>query len=150
MGALGVVETLRIGERVEDLGVGAPAAALLQTRVVVDADPGQSMVVEPGVFRTDFLDASSVQFPANRIDAYDDTPAHGTLAWADEANHTQLGDPVEGAAFVYRVASGEKLPLHLLVGRDAYERREVITERIARETGPFREAPIATARTDGD
>lgn len=110
----------------------------------------QSMVVEPGVFRTDFLDASSVQLPENRISDYDGTPAHLTLDWVGEANHTQLGDPVKGAAFIYQVASGETLPLHLPVGRDSYERREVIVERIARETTPLREASSATAHTDGN
>jgi NAD(P)-dependent dehydrogenase (short-subunit alcohol dehydrogenase family) len=108
----------------------------------------QSMVVEPGVFRTDFLDARSIQLPENRIAAYDGTPAHLTLDWAGEANHTQLGDPAKGAAFIYRVVSGAKLPLHLPVGRDAYERREVITERILTETAPLRDLSAATAHTD--
>ncbi|AUS79719.1 short-chain dehydrogenase/reductase [Actinoalloteichus sp. AHMU CJ021] len=108
----------------------------------------QSMVVEPGVFRTDFLDASSVQLPGSRIADYDDTPAHVTLDWAEEANHKQLGDPVKGAAFIYRVASGDKLPLHLPVGQDALDRRSAMTERIERETAPWREASAATAHTD--
>ncbi|WP_026065990.1 SDR family oxidoreductase [Actinoalloteichus spitiensis] len=108
----------------------------------------QSMVVEPGVFRTDFLDASSVQLPGSRITDYDDTPAHVTLDWAEEANHKQLGDPVKGAAFIYRVASGDKLPLHLPVGQDALDRRCAMTERIERETAPWREASAATAHTD--
>lgn len=108
----------------------------------------QSMVVEPGVFRTDFLDRSSVQLPADRIAEYDGTPAHATLDWVDEANHTQLGDPVKGAAFIYRVASGARLPLHLPVGRDALDRRAVLTERIEREIAPLREASAATAHTE--
>lgn len=105
----------------------------------------QSMVVEPGVFRTDLLDASSVQTAHQRIADYDGTPAHDTLDWAGEANHTQPGDPAKGAAFIYRVAAGARLPLHLLVGQDALERRAVISERIDRETSPLREASAATA-----
>jgi NAD(P)-dependent dehydrogenase (short-subunit alcohol dehydrogenase family) len=108
----------------------------------------QSMVVEPGVFRTDFLDASSVQLPESRIAEYDGTPAHATLDWADEANHTQLGDSVKGAAFIYQVTSGEQLPLHLSVGQDALDRRVVMTERIEREIAPLREASAATAHTE--
>ncbi|GGL10698.1 SDR family oxidoreductase [Nocardia jinanensis] len=109
----------------------------------------QSMVVEPGVFRTDFLDASSVQLPGVRIAEYDGTPAHVTLDWVDEANHTQLGDPVKAAAFIYRVASGAQLPLRLPVGQDALDRRVVMTERIEREIAPLREASAATAHTGG-
>ncbi|MFB7310897.1 Atu4866 domain-containing protein [Streptomyces sp. NPDC056192] len=33
-----------------------------------------------------------------------------TLAWIDQANHAQLGDPVKGAALIVEVASTEKLP----------------------------------------
>ncbi|MGV9803308.1 SDR family oxidoreductase [Mycobacterium sp. NPDC003449] len=105
----------------------------------------QSMVVEPGVFRTDFLDESSVQLPARRMADYDGTPAHATLDWVKETNHLQLGDPVKGAALIYRVASGERLPLHLAVGQDALDRRVVMTERIDREMVPWRAASAATA-----
>lgn len=108
----------------------------------------QSMVVEPGVFRTDFLDASSLQLPANRVDVYDGTPAHATLEWAGENNHVQPGDPVKGARLIHRVASQSALPLHLPVGRDAIERREVMTERIAREAAPWIEDSAATAYTE--
>ncbi len=110
----------------------------------------QSMVVEPGVFRTDFLDPSSVQLPDGRLAAYDGTPAHVTLDWAGEANHTQLGDPVKGAAFIYEVAAGEKLPLHLPVGQDSLDRRIVMSERIDREIASLREASAATAHDDSE
>ncbi|OXM75046.1 MULTISPECIES: SDR family NAD(P)-dependent oxidoreductase [Amycolatopsis] len=108
----------------------------------------QSMVVEPGVFRTDFLDASSLSLPDNRIAAYDGTPAHTTLDWVGEANHTQLGDPVQGAALICEVTGQEKLPTHLLVGRDALDRWQVKVDRIAEDTEPWREKSIATAHRD--
>lgn len=108
----------------------------------------QSMVVEPGVFRTDFLDPSSLQLPANLLADYDGTPAHATLQWADDANHAQAGDPVKGGAFIHRVAAAERLPLHLPVGQDAIDRRAVMTERLQRELEPFRAASAATAADD--
>ena len=61
----------------------------------------QPVVVEPGVSRTDFLDGSSLSLPADRIGDYDGTPAHTTLDWSADANHTRLGDPVEGAALIH-------------------------------------------------
>jgi NAD(P)-dependent dehydrogenase (short-subunit alcohol dehydrogenase family) len=63
----------------------------------------QSMLVEPGVFRTDFLDESSLSVPAHRLTDYDGTPAHDTLDWVGEANHAQLGDPVKGAGLIYHL-----------------------------------------------
>lgn len=105
----------------------------------------QSMVVEPGEFRTDFLDSSSLQLPDDRIPEYDGTPAHTTLDWAGESNHAQMGDPVKGAALIYRVASEDRLPLHLPVGQDAIEHREAITARLENELAPWRDASAATA-----
>lgn len=124
-------------------GIGEALAAELEPFGI------HSVVVEPGVFRTDFLDSSSVQLPDDRIAAYDDTPAHATLDWAAKANHTQHGDPVKAAALIYQVASGERLPLRLPVGQDALDRRDVMNQRIEHEIAPLREASAATAHTDG-
>lgn len=108
----------------------------------------QSMVVEPGVFRTDFLDSTSLSVAAHRIPAYDGTPAHVTLDWIDEANHAQLGDPVKGAALIVEVTSAEKLPTHLYLGRDTLERLEVKIGRIRDDVEPWREKSLATAHDD--
>ncbi|MFJ2239350.1 SDR family NAD(P)-dependent oxidoreductase [Streptomyces sp. NPDC087859] len=108
----------------------------------------QSMVVEPGVFRTDFLDSSSLSVAAHRIAEYDGTPAHVTLDWIDQANHAQLGDPVKGAALIVEVASAEKLPTHLYLGRDTIERLEVKIQQIRDDLEPWSEKSAATAHDD--
>jgi NAD(P)-dependent dehydrogenase (short-subunit alcohol dehydrogenase family) len=108
----------------------------------------QSMVVEPGVFRTDFLDASSLSVAGNRISDYDDTPAHVTLDWIDRANHAQLGDPVKGAALIVEVAATDKLPTHLYLGRDTLERLDVKYQQVQDDLAPWREKSAATAHDD--
>jgi len=108
----------------------------------------QSMVVEPGVFRTDFLDGSSLSTAAQRIPAYDGTPAHVTLEWSDTANHTQLGDPVKGAALIYEVTCGDKLPGHLALGRDAIERQLVKIASIQDDLAAWKDKSSATACDD--
>ncbi|MCR3728483.1 NAD(P)-dependent dehydrogenase (short-subunit alcohol dehydrogenase family) [Streptomyces umbrinus] len=108
----------------------------------------QSVVVEPGVFRTDFLDSSSLSVAANRITDYDDTPAHVTLDWIDRANHAQLGDPVKGAALIVEVASAEKLPTHLYLGRDTLERLDVKYQQVQDDLAPWREKSAATGHED--
>ncbi|MFG2747118.1 SDR family NAD(P)-dependent oxidoreductase [Streptomyces chartreusis] len=108
----------------------------------------QSMVVEPGVFRTDFHDSSSLSVAAHRIAEYDGTPAHVTLDWIDQANHAQLGDPVKGATLIVEVASTEKLPTHLYLGRDTIERLEVKIRQIRDDLEPWSEKSAATAHDD--
>lgn len=108
----------------------------------------QSMVVEPGVFRTDFLDGSSLSVAADRIADYDGTPAHVTLDWIDRANHAQLGDPVKGAALIVEVAATEKLPTHLYLGRDTLERLDVKYQQVQDDLAPWRVKSAATAHND--
>ncbi|MFD8418648.1 SDR family NAD(P)-dependent oxidoreductase [Streptomyces sp. NPDC059466] len=108
----------------------------------------QSMVVEPGVFRTDFLDASSLSVAAHRISDYDDTPAHTTLDWIDQANHAQLGDPAKGAALIVEAASGDELPTHLYVGRDTLERLDAKYQQVQKDLAPWRDKSAATAHDD--
>ena len=105
----------------------------------------QSMVVEPGVLRTDFLDTSSLSVAAERIADYDGTPAHVTLDWVDDANHTQLGDPVKSAALIYEATGQDSLPTHLYVGPDTLDRLQVKLDRIEQDLAPWRDKSAATA-----
>lgn len=77
-------------------------------------------IVEPGGFRTDFLKESSIHFSSHLIDDYAETS--GLLrAWAKAAHHTQRGDVKLGAEAIINAVTSERPPLHLLLGRDAYE-----------------------------
>ncbi|MGG7604720.1 SDR family NAD(P)-dependent oxidoreductase [Massilia sp. BKSP1R2A-1] len=73
--------------------------------------------VEPGFFRTDFLDQSSVRYGKKVIEDY---AAHGTVEGAYGAYHgKQLGDPAKLADVVVRLAGMDKPPQHFLAGSDA-------------------------------
>lgn len=105
----------------------------------------QVMIVEPGVFRTDFLDSSSLSRPAAEMSEYNGTAAHATLAWGTDNNHLQAGDPVKGAALIFAVANSPVLPMRLPLGRDAVDVIEARAKRNVDELVPFRAASIATA-----
>ncbi|MCX6470299.1 MAG: oxidoreductase [Corynebacteriales bacterium] len=75
-------------------------------------------LVEPGSFRTDFLDASSLQVASSRIADYDST-AGATRDAAADRNQTQQGDPVRAAAAVVRAVAASRGPLRLPLGSDA-------------------------------
>jgi NAD(P)-dependent dehydrogenase (short-subunit alcohol dehydrogenase family) len=49
-------------------------------------------IIEPGTFRTDFLDPSSLRRAMRVIDDYSGSGG-SARQWADTANHNQLGDP---------------------------------------------------------
>lgn len=73
--------------------------------------------VEPGFFRTDFLDQSSVRYGKKLIDDY---AIHGSVENAYGAYHgKQLGDPAKLARAVLRLAAMERPPKHFLAGSDA-------------------------------
>ncbi len=85
----------------------------------------EAMVVEPGMFRTNFFDGSSIRTPENPIAAYDGTPARGAADYCLGHNYQQHGDPRKAAEFVYRVASSpDPLPLWLPVGKDSVKKFE--------------------------
>jgi NAD(P)-dependent dehydrogenase (short-subunit alcohol dehydrogenase family) len=74
-------------------------------------------VVEPGFFRTDFLDASSVRYGAASIDDY---AARGKVADAYGAYHgKQPGDPVKLGAAIVELAAMQPPPRQFLAGSDA-------------------------------
>ena len=76
-------------------------------------------LIEPGYFRTDFLDASSLSTETTIIDDYAAT-AGATRTHAEGVNHAQPGDPVKGAKAIVDVTENAEPPLRLVLGSDAY------------------------------
>ncbi|KAB0643602.1 oxidoreductase [Burkholderia latens] len=74
-------------------------------------------VVEPGYFRTDFLDASSLVVAPHVIDDYDETSG-AVRRKATQLNHNQPGDPAKLAAAMIALADAADPPLRLPLGTD--------------------------------
>ncbi|MBM9503025.1 oxidoreductase [Actinacidiphila acididurans] len=74
--------------------------------------------VHPGMFRTDFLDPSSVSHGDVEIDDYASfrTQQH---AYLEASNHTQLGDPARFGPAIVRLAALETPPERWASGSDA-------------------------------
>lgn len=100
----------------------------------------EAMVVEPGMFRTNFFDGTSIRTPENPIPAYDGTPARGAADYCLGHNYQQHGDPRKAAEFVYQVASSsEPLPLWLPVGKDAVKKFEKKLGKMVESIQPYKE-----------
>jgi NAD(P)-dependent dehydrogenase (short-subunit alcohol dehydrogenase family) len=84
-------------------------------------------VVEPGFFRTDFLDPSSARFPGHRIDDYSEIREKTQAAYR-AYNHRQPGDPSKFGPALLNLVNAENPPVHLLLGSDALSlaRKELV------------------------
>lgn len=72
-------------------------------------------VVEPGFFRTDFLDKSSVRYGSKEIADY----SAASRSTYDGYNHQQPGDPVKLGRVLVELAAMTEPPLHFVAGSDA-------------------------------
>jgi NAD(P)-dependent dehydrogenase (short-subunit alcohol dehydrogenase family) len=104
-------------------------------------------IVEPGYFRTDFLDASSLHTEATIIDDYADT-AGAMRATAADVNHAQPGDPTKAAVAIVDNASSAEPPLRLQLGRDSFDAISNKLEFVAQEQRTWREVSISTDHDD--
>ena len=99
-------------------------------------------VVEPGFFRTDFLDERSLAVAAEIAD-YGDTVG-ATRRLAEDLNHAQPGDPAKLAKAILALAAAERPPLRLPLGSDALARIADKNRRVAEEAAAWRELSMST------
>jgi NADP-dependent 3-hydroxy acid dehydrogenase YdfG len=100
------------------------------------------LIVEPGAFRTDFHDPSSMHLCERELEDYVAT-AGEFRRMAARSNHAQPGDPRRGAAAIVAAATADAPPARLVLGRDA-------VARIAAKLDQVRGDIDAWAATDTD
>jgi NAD(P)-dependent dehydrogenase (short-subunit alcohol dehydrogenase family) len=74
-------------------------------------------IVEPGYFRTEFLNGSSLSIAQNPIEAYQDVRA--SESFHQSIDGKQPGDPQKAAIVMINISKEENPPLNLLLGTDA-------------------------------
>ncbi|MGA7919677.1 MAG: oxidoreductase [Candidatus Acidiferrales bacterium] len=99
--------------------------------------------VEPGMFRTDFLDGSSLTRTARQISDYEETVGK-TRETAEQRNHQQPGDPKKLAQALIEIVNAPDPPLRLPLGKDTLERLEQKLEQVKRETEQWRNLSAST------
>jgi NAD(P)-dependent dehydrogenase (short-subunit alcohol dehydrogenase family) len=104
-------------------------------------------VVEPGFFRTDFLDETSLSRTAHQIDDYRDSVGK-TRAHAADVNHGQRGDPRKLAGAFIALVNAKNPPLRLPLGSDTVERIEAKNAFVAKELAQWRAVATSTDFTD--
>ena len=107
-------------------------------------------LIEPGSFRTDFLDGSSLQATARQIPDYADTVGKVRVAAAAN-NHGQMNDPIRGAAAIYAAVTAAHPPSRFPVGPDAIAMVEGKLAHVRKELDEWRSLGSSTLFTaDGD
>jgi len=100
-------------------------------------------VVEPGFFRTDFLDASSLSETAARIDDYQDTVGAMRI-FAAGVNHQQPGDPEKLSKALLQLADSARPPLRLHLGSDTVARVREKNRFVEQEMAVWLELSLST------
>ena len=100
-------------------------------------------VVEPGFFRTDFLDEQSLVKTALQLPDYDETVG-AMRRFAKDANHAQPGNPVKLAEAILALVNAPKPPQRLPLGSDTVARIEEKNHFVASELTEWKELALST------
>lgn len=104
-------------------------------------------VVEPGFFRTDFLDDQSLSRTRQEIPDYIDTVGK-TRNVAADVNHAQRGDPSKLAAAFMKLVDTNTPPTRLPLGSDTVERIEAKHAHVEKELAAWRDVAVSTDWTN--
>jgi len=100
-------------------------------------------VVEPGFFRTDFLETSSVQYGSAEIEDYAEASA-ARRSFYDERSGSQAGDPAKLGEALVKLANDPQPPTRFPVGTDAVVVVEGKLAHVQAEVERWRELSVST------
>ncbi|BEP64433.1 oxidoreductase (plasmid) [Variovorax sp. V213] len=103
-------------------------------------------IVEPGFFRTDFLDKKSVQYGSRKIADYAEFSSNSRSAY-ESYNHKQPGDPARLGRAIVELSEMPQPPLHFVAGTDAVDFATKTFERRRAEIDSYAALSVTT---DGD
>ncbi|MES2035179.1 MAG: oxidoreductase [Pseudomonadota bacterium] len=104
-------------------------------------------IVEPGFFRTDFLDTRSIRFGSTPVADYA-AMSDGLDAFWRQRNHAQAGDPARLGAALVQLAGHDAPPLRFAAGSDAVAMIADKIDRLRDELEAWRALSVTTDRDD--
>lgn len=104
-------------------------------------------VVEPGYFRTDFLDGRSLSTETTVIEDYAST-AGAVRGAVPGLNHAQPGDPVKGATAFLALADADNPPVRAQLGSDCLKELDTKITRLRTESQAWRDLAVSTDHDD--
>lgn len=98
-------------------------------------------IVEPSGFRTGFLTKESLAYTESRIEGYQ--AVKDTMQRYLAADGKQAGDPDKASDILIELAEKENPPLHLFLGRDAYNRASAKLTAMTAELDEYKSYTIS-------
>jgi len=100
-------------------------------------------VVQPGAFKTDFLDPTSAQFANHKIEDYKEF-SDKIAASSSANNHQQTGSPERLAQALLTLSSENSMPPHFLAGSDAITMASARLSALSKELETWKELSNST------
>lgn len=100
-------------------------------------------IVSPGYFRTNFLTSGSLSVAKNEIEEYK-LVRETQQAHQESYNQNQPGDPAKAAKVMIEVVEQQQPPLHLFLGKDAYQIAEGKIKAVQQDMAAVRELATST------
>ncbi len=104
----------------------------------------RTMIVEPGFFRTELLEAASTTYAEPSIDDYAERTRQTIRAW-NGMNGQQGGDPAKLAAALVGLAGQDEPPLRWVAGSDAVDTIEQKANDMLAQADAYRELSSSLA-----
>ena len=104
----------------------------------------ETIVVNPGFFRTELLTEESTNFAIHPIEDYNERRAQQMQFWKGY-NGQQSGDPAKLAQALITISSQEKPPRRFLAGADAVQTAEQVAATLLQQTNAYRELSSSLA-----
>jgi NAD(P)-dependent dehydrogenase (short-subunit alcohol dehydrogenase family) len=104
----------------------------------------ETLVVNPGFFRTELLTEESTNFAHQPIADYDERRAAQMQFWKG-ANGQQSGDPAKLAQALLTISRQSPLPRRFLAGADAVATAEQVAAELQQQTAAYRELSASLA-----
>jgi NAD(P)-dependent dehydrogenase (short-subunit alcohol dehydrogenase family) len=104
----------------------------------------ETIVINPGFFRTELLTEESTNFASHPIEDYNERRAQQMQFWRGY-NGQQSGDPAKLAQALIMISSQEKPPRRFLAGADAVLTAEQVAATLLRQTNAYRELSSSLA-----
>jgi NAD(P)-dependent dehydrogenase (short-subunit alcohol dehydrogenase family) len=104
----------------------------------------KTTIVEPGFFRTEFLESQSTFFAENLIDDYAERREQFQTFFR-EKNHQQEGDPAKLAKALITIVNQEEPPVRWLAGLDAMAGAEQKVAELEKQINAYRDLSTSLA-----